>query len=107
MRGCRGRRLAEVDERRAAAGLAQQQEAAAADIARERMSDRQCESHRDRGVHGIAAGFQDCDADVGGVRFLGHHHRLARPHRLPAGGRHEQCENQRDHRRQPLGSHEP
>jgi len=49
------------------------------------MSDRQCESHRDRGVHGIAAGFQDCDADVGGVRFLGHHHRLARPHRLPAG----------------------
>ena len=96
MRGRAGRRFAEVDERRLPVGLAQQQEAAAADIARERMRDGQRESHRDRGIHGIAAGFQDCNADVGGVRFLGNHHRLARPHRLPAGGRDEQCENQRD-----------
>ena len=41
------------------------------------MGDGQGEAHSDRGVNRVPAGFEDVDADIGGVRFDGHDHRAA------------------------------
>ena len=42
----------------------------------------QGETHRYRRVHGIAAGFQNFQADFGGTGLPGYHHALAPAHRL-------------------------
>ena len=57
--------LAKIDERGAAVGEAHQHESAAADIAGGGMRHGEREAHRDRGVDGVAAGLEHCDADIG------------------------------------------
>ena len=69
-------------KRSASVGQADQHEATAADIARERVRHRQRQSHRDRGIDGIAAVFQYLQAGFGGVAFVGDHHAVPRAHRL-------------------------
>ena len=57
-------------------------EAAAADIAGARISDREREADRHRGVNRIAAAIENFDADAGGALLLRHHHAVAREDRL-------------------------
>ena len=57
---------------------------ASADIASEGISNGQREAHRNRGVDGVAARFQDRHTDVGRQRLLRHHHGMLREDRLPA-----------------------
>ena len=76
------RALAEIDEGGAPVGQADQHEAAAADVAREGMRHRQRESHRDRGIDGVAAGLQNLQPGFGGVAFARDHHAVPRAHRL-------------------------
>ena len=49
-------------------------EAAAANIAGARISDREGETDRDRGVDGIAAAIENLNADARCTLFLGDHH---------------------------------
>ncbi len=66
-----------------AVGQADQHEAAAAQIARRRMRNRQREPHRYRRIHRIAARFQHRFPGIGGVAFARHHHGVLGAHRLP------------------------
>ena len=58
------------------------------------MRHRQRQSHRDRGVDGVAAVLQNLQPGLGGVAFPGDHHAVARAHRLRGphryGGRDQQ-----------------
>ncbi len=69
--------FAKVDEGRAAVGEAGQQETAAADVAGERISDREGESDGDRRVHGVASRLEHSQSDIGRQRLLGDHHTVA------------------------------
>ena len=87
MRGFGGRLFTEIDEGGAAVGHADEHETAAADVSGGRMRDSQREADGHSGVHGVAAGFQHSDADVGGERFLSNNHAFARVNWLAALGR--------------------
>ena len=86
-----GRAFAEIKERGATVGHSDQHETAAAEIAGVRVSDSQREAHRHGRVDGVAAGFEDRHADVGGDRLLGDNHDVASMNRLPDGRVHGQA----------------
>ncbi len=73
-----------------------QHESAAADVAGERMRDRQRESDRDRRIHRIAAGLEHRDADVGGQRLLRDHHGVVRMDGLAGREAHSQQQSAKD-----------
>ena len=93
-RGRQRRALAEIDKRGAAVRQPDQHEAAAAEVARERMGHRQRQSHRYRRVNGVAAVLQNLQPGFGGVPFARNHHAVARAHWLRGphryAGRHQQ-----------------
>ncbi len=64
------------------------------------MRHRQGEAHRHRGIHGIAARFENLQAGLGGVLFPRDHHAVPRAHRLRGpdrqGGRDQQQERMCD-----------
>ena len=97
MRRSSRRRFTKIDERAAAVGETHQHEAAAAEIAGEGMRDGQRKADRHRRVHGVAAGFQHRDANVGGEWLLRDDHALARKNRRPRiRRRNEQRRNQNE-----------
>ena len=93
-----GRRLPVVERCDLAVAGADHHEAAAAEVAGLGVHHRQRESHRDGGVHRVAALAQDVPADLARDRAARHHHRLSRrrhpglpsyvqPGAIPATGR--------------------
>ncbi len=84
-------RFAEIEEVRRAVRLANQHEAAAAQIARDGMRDGERKAHGDSGIDGISALLQNCKTDIGGNGFLRDHHAVLCPHRF--GRTHRQGKN--------------
>ena len=72
--GPSGRDFAVIVHGDAPVGQAQHHEAAAAEVAGGGMRHRQGEAHGNRRVHGVAAAFQDVQADLGGQRRARRHH---------------------------------
>jgi hypothetical protein len=94
-----GRALAEVDERLASVGEADQHVAAAAEVAGEGMRGGHREPDGNRGVHGVAAGLEDGHADVGGLRFHGDDHPVPRADRLMDGAGRDGENNQHERKK--------
>ena len=69
--------FAKVQKVQLAVGLAQQHEAAPANISCLRMNDRQRETSSYRGIHGVAALAQDVCTDLRSLLVNAHHHGLA------------------------------
>src|SRR5579871_2797375 len=74
-----GSALAEINERCPAVRESRQQETAASNIARSRVSDSESQTDRYSRVDRIATRLQDRQADVGCVRFARSHHGVMRP----------------------------
>ena len=95
--GFAGSLLTEVDESSASIGQADEHESTASDVSGIRMRDGQRETHSDRGINRVAAGFQDRDSHLGGKRLLGDDHSFASVDRLVSiGRRHKEGEGECD-----------
>ncbi len=81
-RGLFGSALAKVDKSGPAIGEAHQHESAAAQVAGERMRNRERKTHSYRGVHGIAAVLQHRDTYVRRKGFVSDYHPVPRADRL-------------------------
>ena len=87
--------LAEINERSAPAGHADEHESSAAEVSRVRMRHRQRKPHRHGRVHRISPGAQNRNANVRRQIFLRHHHRLAPVNRIaPLHRRNDERQNQ-------------
>ena len=85
--GGQRRLLAVIDEGAAAVVHAQEQESAAAKIARKRMDDGEGKTCGHGGIHGVAALAKDLEARVGGEVVHAYHHAVAGANGLlPAPG---------------------
>ena len=84
----RGRRRGfAIVDRRIFTGLAEMDhhEAAAADIACARISHRERETDRHRGIDRVATTIEHFNPDTGGTLLLRHHHAVVRQYRLRGG----------------------
>ena len=107
--GGRGERrlLAEIEEGLPAVGELQRHEAAAAEVARRRIDDRQRIADGDRRVDGVAAAAQHVDADLGREVLRRHDHAvLGRDRRHRGGLGDAEQRGRRDHGAQAAGKEE-
>ena len=102
----RGQRrlLAEVEEGRPAVGEADGHEAAAAEVARRRIDDRQRVPDRHRRIDGIAALLHDLRSDLGSEVLAGDDHTVVSPDRRRREG--QRCARQTQGRRRGDHTHE-